>query len=197
MPRETRTITRDDLISNEDYALIRQTKRAENVARKKRRSMSVGPFVTVLFECWDSMWLQIQDMLYIEKGGEAQIADELAAYNPMVPNGRELTATVLIEIEDAQRRTQILSTLGGIEDAMYLDVAGHKIKAVPESDVERTNDAGKTSAVHFFHFPFTDEDIAHFRDMNQSVTFVIEHPNYGHMARMPQTVREELSKDFD
>lgn len=196
MPRDTRTITRGDLISNADYALIRQTKRAENVARKARRRLSVGPYVTVLFECWESMWLQIQDMLYIEKGGDAQIEDELSAYNPMIPNGRELTATVLFEIEDAERRASVLATLGGVEDCIYLDVAGHKIKAVPEGDVERTNEAGKTSAVHFFHFPFTNDDVTRFRDMSLPAIFVIEHPNYGHMAKLPQDVREELSKDF-
>lgn len=196
MPRDLRVITREDLISNADYALIRHTKRAENVARKARRSLSVGPYVTVLFECWDSMWLQIQDMLYIEKGGDAQIDDELAAYNPMIPNGRELTATVLFEIEDAGQRAKILSTLGGVEDYIYLDVGGSRIKAVPEGDVERTNEAGKASAVHFFHFPFSDADIARFRDMNAPAFFVIEHPNYGHMAKLPPAVRAELSKDF-
>lgn len=196
MPRAERCITRDDLISNEDYALIRQTKRAENVARKARRQLAVGPHVTVLFECWDSMWLQIQDMLYIEKGGEAQIEDELRAYNPMIPNGRELTATLLFEIDDPRQRHKLLSSLGGVEDDIYLQVGERRIKAVPEGDVERTNQAGKTSAVHFFHFPFTDSDIAAFRDPKTPVVFVIDHASYGHMARLSDEVRRELANDF-
>ena len=196
MPRAERRITRDDLISNNDYALIRHTKRAENVARKARRQLAVGPHVTVLFECWDSMWLQIQDMLYIEKGGAAQIEDELRAYNPMVPNGRELTATLLFEIEDPQQRHKILSSLGGVEDQIYLQVGERRLKAIPEGDVERTNEAGKASAVHFFHFPFSDADIAAFRDPKTPVVFVIDHANYGHMARLPDEMRRELANDF-
>ena len=114
----------------------------------------------------------------------------------MVPNGRELTVTLLFEIDDPQQRQKILSSLGGVEDKIYLEVGGKKIKAVPEGDVERTNEAGKASAVHFFHFPFSSEDVAAFRNPEVTVTFVIDHPNYGHMARLSQAMRQELANDF-
>ncbi|RMF11352.1 MAG: DUF3501 family protein [Alphaproteobacteria bacterium] len=196
MPREARKITRDDIISNDDYKLIRAEKRAENVVRKRKRQIAVGPYVTVTFECWDSMWLQIQDMLYIEKGGEAQIEDELRAYNPMVPNGRELTCTLMFEIDDKARREKLLGALGGVEDTIALEFSGHRIKAMPEGDVERSKPGGKTSSVHFLHFPFTDEQIKAFKEPGTRVTFVIGHEGYSHMAVLPEETRATLAEDF-
>src|SRR3546814_141352 len=116
MPRSQHIITHDDLIPTSAYAEVRRDKRAEHVARKRNRRLSVGPYVTVLFECWDSMWLQIQEMLYIEKGGADQIEDELSAYNPMIPKGQELTATLMFEIDDRRTRQRVLGSLGGVED---------------------------------------------------------------------------------
>src|SRR5690606_12633858 len=97
---------------------------------------------------------QIQEMLYIERGGDAQLTDELAAYNPLIPQGRELVATFMIEIEDEARRRRILAKLGGIEKTITLEIDGAAIQAVPEADQERTTATGKTSSVHFLHFPF-------------------------------------------
>lgn len=196
MPRADRLITPADLMPRAAYAEIRRDKRAENVARKRNRRLSVGPYVTVLFESWDSMWLQVQEMLYIEGGGADQAEDELRAYNPMIPKGRELTATLMFEIDDRRTRQRVLGVLAGVEERMFIDIDGDKVMAVPEGDVERSRDDGKTSAVHFLHFPFSDAQIARFRDAAARVTFVIDHPDYGHMAIMPPAMRAELATDF-
>jgi len=158
MPRDSRTITAGDLMPIPSYETIRKDKKSEAVERKKLTRISVGPNASALFETWDSMWLQIMEMLRIEKGGEAQIADEIAAYDPMVPKGSELTATVLFEVADPDRRDAFLRTIGGVENHVALHVGPHVIRARQEGDVERTRESdGKASAVHFFHFDFTPE----------------------------------------
>ncbi len=196
MPRHDRQLTAEDMLSLPDYAKIRKEKREENVLRKKFRRISVGPHVTVFFENYDTMWSQVQEMLYIEKGGDAQMVDELAAYNPMIPNGAELTATMMFEIDDERLRRAVLGQLGRVEDHICLGVNGERVRAVPEQDVERTSAAGKASSVQFLHFPFTDSQITAFRDGPAPVTFHIEHPAYGHIAILPEDVRAELSQDF-
>lgn len=196
MPRAERIITPADLLPRAAYAEIRRDKRAENVARKQHRRLAVGPYVTVLFESFESMWLQIQEMLYIEGGGTDQIEDELRAYNPMIPKGRELTATLMFEIDDRRTRQRVLGALAGVEDRIGIDIDGSRVAATPEGDVERSRDDGKTSAVHFLHFHFSDAQIARFRDPAARVSFVIDHPDYGHSAAMSPLMRAELSKDF-
>jgi hypothetical protein len=196
MPRETAEITPDDLLSMSEYLKIRKEKKEENVLRKRFRRLSVGPHVTVFFENFDTMWMQVQEMLYIEKGGEEQMVDELSAYNPMIPDGSELTCTLMFEIDDELTRRRVLSQLGNVEDTISIKVGAHKIMAVPEKDVERTSASGKASSVQFLHFPFTPEQIATFRDPAQQVTFQIEHENYGHIAIMSDRVRTELATDF-
>ncbi len=196
MPRETCEITPTDLMPLSDYLKIRKEKREENVLRKKFRRISVGPHVTVFFENYDTMWMQVQEMLYIEKGGEDQIIDELRAYNPMIPNGSELTCTLMFEIDDELTRRRVLSRLGGVEKTISIVVGSHKIKAVPEMDIDRTSASGKASSVQFLHFPFTPEQIAAFRDPALQATFVIDHENYGHIAIISDRVRGELSVDF-
>jgi hypothetical protein len=142
------------------------------------------------------MWLQIHEMLYIERGGPEQIPDELAAYNPMIPNGRELTATLMFEIDDPKLRASILGRLAGVEDHIYLHLGETRIAAVPEGDVERSRDDGKASSVHFLHFPFTEEQIAQWRSGRGTVIFGIDHPGYGHMAIVAPEMRTELARDF-
>lgn len=196
MPRSQRTITADDILAPEQYELIRRDKKQEAIARKKLTRMSVGPNATVLFENWDSMWLQIHEMLRIEKGGEGQLADELTAYDPMVPKGSELTATVLFEIEDPVRRDAFLRTIGGVEDHISIQVGGHVVRARPEGDVERTRESdGKASAVHFFHFDFTPEAMAAWNDPSVTAMVVIDHPNYGHAALVSREAREFLARE--
>lgn len=197
MPREANAITAGDILPLHDYARIRKEKREENVLRKKLRRLHIGPFATALFENYDTMWMQVQEMLYIEKGGDEQLADELAAYNPMIPKGSELTCTLMFEIEDELTRRRVLGRLGGVEDRIVLIIGAHRIFAEPENDVERTNAAGKASSVHFLHFPLSAEQIAAFRDPAQQVMLAIEHENYGHIAIMPDAARRELAQDLD
>jgi hypothetical protein len=196
MPRETRTIEPADIIDIKAYGEQRKALRLGQIEAKKKRRLSVGPYVTVFFESYDSMWLQVQEMLYIERGGEAQVADELAAYNPMIPNGRELTATLMFEIDDPKLRASILGRLGGIENHIYLHVGETRISAVPEGDVERSRADGKASSVHFLHFPFRDDQIADWKGGHGTVIFGIDHPGYGHMAIIGPEMRAELARDF-
>lgn len=196
MSRETRAIEPADIMDMRAYGEQRKALRLGQVEQKKKRRLSVGPHVTVFFESYDSMWLQIHEMLYIERGGPEQIPDELAAYNPMIPNGGELTATLMFEIDDPKLRASILGRLAGVEDHIYLHLGETRIAAVPEGDVERSREDGKASSVHFLHFPFTDDQIAEWRSGRGSVIFGIDHPNYGHMAIIGPEMRDELGRDF-
>lgn len=196
MPRDTRTITPEDILSLEAFETIRAEKRQDNLLRKRFRRLPIGPSATIIFENWDSMWWQVQEMLRVEKGGEEQLADELAAYNPMIPNGHELTASLFFEVDDPVKRAAFLSRLGGVEDHIFLQVGNDRIGAVPEGDVERTNEAGKASAVHFLHFPMTTAQIAAWRSGEGNVLVGIDHPNYGHIALITAEVRSELARDF-
>ncbi|WP_029010744.1 DUF3501 family protein [Azospirillum halopraeferens] len=190
-------ITRADIMPMTEFARVRAERRRALVAVKKNRRVSVGPFATFYFENYDTMWHQIHEMLHIEKGGEEQIADELRAYNPLIPKGNELVATIMFEIDNAVQRQRILSRLGGVEHTMSLQFAGHTVPGRPEGDVERTNEAGKTSSVHFMHFAVTPEQAAAFRTPGTQVIVAIGHPDYGHMAVMPEAVRAELAGDLD
>jgi hypothetical protein len=196
MPRATRSITREDVLPMEQYELIRADKKQEAIQRKALTRISVGPYATAIFETWDSMWLQIHEMLRIEKGGEAQIADELAAYDPMVPKGKELTLTLFFEIGDPARRDAFLRTVGGVENHVGIELDGRTIRAVPEGDLERTRESdGKASAVHFFHVPFAPEDIAAWNVREGSALLVIDHPNSGHAARIGAETRAFLARE--
>ena len=190
-------ITRADILEMAIYAERREEHRAKLVALKRHRRMEVGPFATFYFENYDTMLYQIHEMLRIERGGEAQIADELSAYNPLVPNGRELVATVMLEINDEARRAKLLAGLGGIENTGFLRLADTKIPARPEDDIDRTSAAGKASSVQFLHFPFSADDVAAFKKPNAEVVLGFDHPNYSHMAIMPEAVRAALAEDFD
>ena len=110
-----REITRADIIDIDDYAKNRREHKRRVSEIKRNRRVEVGPFATFYFENFDTMWHQVHEMLHIERGGEAQIEDELDAYNPLIPQGDELIATVMFEIDDPKRRDTVLSTLGGIE----------------------------------------------------------------------------------
>ena len=189
-------ITRDDIMDMAEYGAIRKQRRREMIARKKQRRVAIGPDATAHFEDYDSMWLQVHEMLYIEKGGDEQLAEELLAYNPLVPKGRELVCTVLFEIDDPVRRAQVLAGLGGIEETMFLRIGAEEIIGQSEEDVDRTSAAGKASAVQFIHFPFTDAQIEMFRKPGAEAIVGFKHPGYGHMARIAEETREALAQDF-
>ena len=121
-------LTRDDVIAMADYARERKDRRRALVAAKRHRRLAVGPDCTFYFENYETMWNQVHEMLFIEKGGEDQIADELRAYNPLIPKGRELVATVMFEIDDPARRAVVLAMLGGVEETAFLRLGGETIR---------------------------------------------------------------------
>jgi hypothetical protein len=191
-----RVLTEADIIPNAEYAGTRSEWRKKITEKKRRRRVDVGPSITFYFESYETMWLQVQEMVYIEKGGPEQIPGELEAYNPLIPNGLELTATFMIEIDEPARRKRILDRLGGIEETAFFRVGGETIAGVPEADADRTSAEGKASSVQFVHFPFTADQIAAFSSPNAEVVLGFNHPNYGHMTIVSEEVRAELAGDF-
>ena len=196
MPVTAREITRADIIPDGEFAQQRKARRAALLPVKQRRRVALGPYCTFYFESFDTMLFQIQEMLLIEKGGEAQIADELAAYNPLVPNGHELVATVMFEVDDAVRRANLLNSLGDVEDHFQLRIGDDVIAGVQDGDQDRTREDGKTSSVHFLRFPLTATQIAAFRDPAVQLMIACDDPRYAHLAVLGSEVREELAKDL-
>ena len=190
-------LTAADILPWAEYASARAEHRRRVSAIKRDRRVDIGPFVTFYFESFATMWLQVQEMLHIEKGGAEQLKDELAAYNPLIPKGRELVATFMIEIDDPLRRARVLAGLGGIEETVFFQLGASKIPALPEADQDRTTAEGKASSVQFVHFPFTEAQIAAFRQPGAQVILGLAHPAYSHMAVVPEATRAELAGDFD
>ncbi|MBN9535663.1 MAG: DUF3501 family protein [Reyranella sp.] len=179
-----------------EYTGQRAERRKRITEIKKNRRLEVGPFATFYFESYDTMLHQVHEMLFIEKGGAEQLVDELAAYNPLIPQGTELVATVMFEIDDPIRRARVLATLGGVEHRAFIRVGSAVVRGVPEDDQERSRDDGKASSVQFIRFPFTAAEIAAFRGGEGDAVVGFDHPNYGHMAVMPAAVRQALAADF-
>jgi len=179
-----------------EYVGQRAERRKRIAEIKKSRRLEVGPFATFYFESYDTMLHQVHEMLFIEKGGAEQLVDELAAYNPLIPQGSELVATVMFEIDDPLRRARVLATLGGVEQHAFIRINGATVRGVAEDDQERSREDGKASAVQFIRFPFTAAEIAAFKSGEGDVVVGFDHPSYGHMAVMPTAVRQALSADF-
>jgi hypothetical protein len=196
MPREQRKVTPEDIIPDVEFAAQRKARRAELLPIKQLRRVMLGPYCTFYFESYETMLFQIQEMLLIEKGGAAQLADELEAYNPLIPNGSELTCTVMFEIEDPVRRDLILRRLGDVEDHFFLRIGAERIAGVQEGDIERTREDGKTSSVHFLHFPMSQAQKTAFRDPAVEALIGCDHELYAHMAVLGPAVRAELAKDL-
>ena len=178
------------------YAGERAERRKRITELKKHRRLEVGPFATFYFESYDTMLHQVHEMLFIEKGGAEQLPDELAAYNPLIPQGSELVATVMFEIDDPLRRARVLASLGGIEHKAFMRIGGDTIRGVAEEDQERSREDGKASSVQFIRFPFGPAQIAAFREGKSEAVVGFDHPDYGHMAVMPASVRQALAQDF-
>ena len=196
MPREKREIKKEDIMSLEVYMKSRRELRKNIVEFKKNRRVALGPYATFYFESYETMLAQVQEMLYIEKGGDEQLKDELAAYNPLVPNGKELTATLMFEIDNPVSRAAFLSKVGGIEDKVFMKVEGEKIKAIPEEDVDRTSSEGKASSVQFIHFKFTDKQIEKFKNSSE-IEIGIDHSEYSHLTKLADVTIKSLSADFN
>ena len=197
LPPTKRQITRADILPLETYGRERAALRQNMVAIKRHRRVEVGPVATFYFENYQTMWHQVHEMLFIEKGGEAQVEDELRAYNPLVPNGSELVATVMFEIDDPVRRARTLLKLGGIENHMFLQVGGEKVRGVPEGDLERTKSDGKTSSVHFVHFPLTPAQKTALSPAGAQIVLGFDHPEYGHKTVLSEQTRAALASDLD
>jgi hypothetical protein len=192
-----RSLDRADIMEMADYIKERGERRKRMAEMKRSRRVEVGPFATFYFENYATMWHQVHEMLYIEKGGEEQIADELRAYNPLVPQGDELVATVMFEIDDEARRKTALERLGGIEDHMLMSIAGEQVRGTPEGDRENTRgEDNKASSVQFVHFRLTPAQAARFRASGAQILLGFDHPNYGHLALIPEKVRATLSEDL-
>ena len=190
-------LTRDDIMDMAAYGAIRMERRRKIVADKKNRRVHIGPHATFYFENYWTMWLQVHEMLYIEKGGEAQIPDELNAYNPLIPKGRELIATVMFEIDDPAKRAAILGELGGVEETFFLSIDGAEVTATAETDVDRTSAEGKASSVQFVHFHLTDDQAAKLKGGAGEVILGIKHRAYSHMTILPPATRAALAGDLD
>ena len=191
-----RQITRADIMPMTDYAAIRREQRSRISEMKKARRIEVGPYSTFYFENYDTMWHQIHEMLFVEKGGEAQIQDELEAYNPLIPNGDELIATVMFEVPDAARRMAVLHMVGGIEHHMTLSIGGETIRGEPDAERENTSEHGKASSVQFVRFTLTPTQKAAFKSAATPVMIGFDHPRYGHLAVMPAAARQALAQDL-
>ncbi len=195
MPKNKREICKEDIMPLDVYTKNRRELRKNIVEFKKDRRVALGPYATFYFESYETMLAQVQEMLYIEKGGDEQLKDELAAYNPLVPNGKELTATLMFEIDNPVSRAAFLGKVGGIEEKVFMKVEGEKIKAVPEEDVDRTSAEGKASSVQFIHFTFTDDQISKFKSSSE-IEIGIDHSEYSHTTKLADTTIKSLSADF-
>ena len=190
-------IKEDDVINIDKYINERPKIKKEISQIKKFRRISVGPYATFYFECYDTMIYQVQEMLYIERGGIEQMKDELQAYNPLVPKGKELVATLMFEIDNEFKRKEFLNSVGGIEEETFIQIGEQKIISRPEQDTDRTTKEGKASSVHFLHFDFTEELIKEFVKGESVVLLGFSHKNYKHFSELSLEVKSELKKDFD
>ena len=197
MTREKREIQKDDIMPLDVYTKKRKELRKDILEFKKNRRIPLGPYATFYFESFETMLAQIHEMLYIEKGGDEQLKDELTAYNPLVPNGKELTATLMFEIDNPVSRASFLGKVGGIEENVYMKVGGDLIKAIPEEDVDRTSAEGKASSVQFIHFKFNDEQIKKFKSDSSQIEIGIDHAEYSHSTKLNLPTIKSLSADFN
>ena len=196
MSKEKRQVEKEDLMSADVYTESRKQIRKDLVEFKKNRRIALGPYATFYFESFETMVAQIQEMLHIEKGGDEQLKDELTAYNPLVPNGKELTATLMFEIDNPVSRGAFLGKVGGIEKNIFMKIDNEIVKALPEDDVDRTSAEGKASSVQFIHFKFNDEQINKIKSGNASIELGIDHKEYAHTTKLTEDNVKSLSADF-
>ena len=196
MNKKYRKVKKEDLMTLEEYSKERKSIRKQIINYKKKRRIPLGPYANFYFESYETMKAQIQEMLYIEKGGDEQLKDELAAYNPLIPKGSELVATLMFEIDNPNLRLDFLNKVGGIEEKVYMKIGKEKIIGVPEKDVDRTSAEGKASSVQFLHFNFSRQQVKNFSDINSDIIIGIDHKSYNHMSKVSEETRNALIKDF-
>ena len=190
-------ITREDLMSLEQYAQKRPEFRQQVLAHKKYRQVLLGPNATLYFEDRLTLLYQIQEMLRIEKVFEADgINEELEAYNPMIPNGRNFKATFMIEYTDAEVRAVQLEKLVGVEDLVWMQIDGlDKVWSIADEDLDRSTDT-KTSAVHFMRFEMSDE-MADALKKGAEWLIGVQHPAYTYDLKVEGATRDSLLNDLD
>ena len=196
MTKENKIVEKSDLMEPNLYAEKRRQFRKELVEFKKNRRIALGPYATFYFESYETMLGQIQEMLHIEKGGDKQLKDELIAYNPLIPKGKELVATLMFEIDNPIIRADFLGKVGGIEETVHMKINNEKIKGVPETDVDRTSEEGKASSVQFIHFHFSNEQIKLFNNLDTKISIGIDHNLYSHSTNITEANRKSLMEDF-
>ena len=196
MSKEKRQIEKEDLLPSDVYAKSRKQIRKDLVEFKKDRRIALGPYATFYFESFETMVAQVQEMLHIEKGGDEQLKDELIAYNPLVPNGKELTATLMFEIDNPTSRAAFLGKVGGIEEKIFIKINDEVVKAIPEKDVDRTSAEGKASSVQFIHFKLNDDQISKFKSDGATIELGIDHKEYTHTTRLAENSVKSLCADF-
>ena len=196
MSKEKKKIEKEDLIPSDIYTKSRKQIRKDLVEFKKDRRVALGPYATFYFESFETMLAQVQEMLHIEKGGDEQLKDELIAYNPLVPNGKELVATLMFEIDNPLSRGAFLGKVGGIEEKIFMKIDNEEVKAVPEADIDRTSAEGKASSVQFIHFKFNDDQINKFKSGNTSIEIGVDHKEYYHTTKLTENNIKSLSADF-
>ena len=197
MSKEKKIVEKIDLIDPITYEKNRNQLRKNLILFKKKRRVSLGPYATFYFECFETMLAQVQEMLHIEKGGAEQLKDELNAYNPLIPKGKELVATLMFEIDNPISRTEFLNKVGRIEQNVYMMVGNEKVKADPETDIDRTSSEGKASSVQFLHFKFSNEQIENFKNINNETILGIDHNLYNHMTKISKDTKVVLIQDFN
>ena len=198
MQKTNRSIARDSLLSLEAYARQRKDFRAKVMAHKRERTVHLGAHLTLVFEDELTIRYQIQEMLRIERTfEEAGIQDELDAYNPLIPDGRNFKATMMIEYADAEERKQALAKLKGIEDRVWVQVEGcARVHAIADEDLERENEE-KTSAVHFLRFEL-NEEMAGALKFGAALSLGVDHENYqAEIGAVAAAVRASLAQDLD
>ena len=190
-------LTRSDLWKLEDYARERSAFRARVLAHKKQRTAHLGDHLTLIFEDRLTVQYQVQEMLRIERIFEAEaIEEELAAYNPLIPDGSNLKATLLVEYDDVEQRRLALLQLRGIEHRISLAVGDEPaVAAIADEDLERSNES-KTSAVHFLRFELTPA-MRRGLDAGQALSLAVNHPAYAAAVTVPPAVRAALLADLD
>ncbi len=197
MPKDQKIIQKSDLLAPDVYEKNRRQMRKELVEFKKDRRVPLGPYATFYFECYETMLAQVQEMLHIEKGGDEQLNDELTAYNPLIPNGKELVSTLMFEIDNPVIRATFLGKLGGVEENVFIKIDNDIIYGKPEIDVDRTSAEGKASSVQFIHFEFDQNQISKFKGNNVSIELGIDHKEYSHSTKLSQSTIKALSSDFN
>ena len=197
MPKSQKIIHKSDILAPEVYEKNRRQMRKELVEFKKDRRVPLGPYATFYFECYETMLAQVQEMLHIEKGGDEQLNDELTAYNPLIPNGKELVTTLMFEIDNPVIRAAFLGKLGGVEENVFIKIDNEITYGKPEIDVDRTSVDGKASSVQFIHFEFKQNQIAKFKGNNVSIELGIDHKEYSHSTKLSEGTIKALSNDFN